>query len=242
MYRALSISVSFHLLLFAGVYWSAQLSLMMIKSQIKKEELGGVIQVDLLYKPTDTAMRKSVIKRELPPPKVKTKIKEDLPSLLKKVKPKPTPKPVERKKDFKALFDKIRDETGLDREKAPKKDNFPTNIDGEKDARGTGGRSLAKMSAAQLALQTAARQHYRLPQADDLRKKHPEALGYISVKLIGMGNQLQIVSLDHLQRSGFSILDQACENALRHAMSEETFAPDIVAELSGKENTITCQF
>ncbi|PIR22027.1 MAG: hypothetical protein COV44_10170 [Deltaproteobacteria bacterium CG11_big_fil_rev_8_21_14_0_20_45_16] len=242
MYRALSISVSFHLLLFAGVYWSAQLSLMLIKSQIKKEEIGGVIQVDLLYKPTDTAMRKSPIKRELPPPKVKTKVKEDLPTLVKKVKPKPISRPAEPKKDFKALFDKIRDETGLDRERAPKEDNFPTNVDGEKDARGTGGRSLVKMSPAQLALQTAARKHYRLPQALDLRKKHPNALGYISVKLIGMGNSLQIVSLDHLQRSGFNILDQACENALRHAMNEETFAPDIVAELSGKENTITCQF
>jgi outer membrane biosynthesis protein TonB len=246
MRKALTISVIVHLLLVAALYWSTQISLLLMQAK-RKEIAGGAIQVDLLYKPTETAMRRGKKKRDLPPPKVKRKKEAPRPVLVKKQPPKPKKqaKPEqskEPKKDFKALFDKMREETGLDRNKAPREDNFPTREDGQKDAFGTGGSSEKELTPAQLALQAACRKHHRIPQAERMRKAYPDARGYINVRLIGAGTQLRIVSLNLVERSGFDVLDSACEAAVRKAIQEETFASDIVAELSGRENTITCQF
>lgn len=248
MRTALIISIIVHILLTSGVYWSTNLSLMMMQSRRKLDAKSGAIQVDLTYKATDTPMRKGKSKRELPPPKVKRKKEPPRPQLVKRAKPKkpkrkPKPKKEEPpKKNFKALFDQIREEEGLDRKKPPREDNFPTREDGVEDAFGTGGRSEQKLTPAQLAFQAAARKHHKVPQAESWRKKYPDAEGFIAVRLIATGSKLQIVSMQMVQSSGVSILDTACKAAIRKAIQEETFAIDIVRELSGRENTITCRF
>lgn len=247
--KAFWISASFHFCLVAVLYWSTDISLALYKKQNEKNKIGGAIAVDLLYKPSGTARRKGKTEKDrLPPPKVKTKKKEEeRPTIVKKAKKKrpkknSQAKPEKPKKNFTALFDKIRQETGLDRKKKPRDDNFPTHELGEEKATGTGGESLIKLSPAQQALQSAARKYAQTAQADRLRKLYPDARGYINIRLVGIGNKLELVSLKMAERSGISALDQGCEVAIRKALQEETFASDIVSELSGREQTITCQF
>jgi len=245
MGKALFISIIVHTLLFSLLYWSTEISALMIRSR-EKQQIGGAIRVSLLYKPTDTPMRKARKKTELPPPKIRTQKKPPpRPHIVKKrkrVKKKKAKKQVAKKEDFHSLFDKLRDETGLDRKKKPRDDNFPTNEKGEKKARGTGGWSDKTPSPAQQALQAACRKYHKVPQAERMRRLYPDARGYLNVRLIGVGHQLSIVSMNWIEHSKFPILDQACETAVKKAVQQETFASDIVAELSGKENTITCQF
>lgn len=248
--KAFWISASFHFCLIAVLYWSTDISLAFYKKQAEKDKVGGAIAVDLLYKPSDSARRKGKTEKDrLPPPKVKTKKAEpERPTLVKKQAKKSKPKKQEPtkkedpKKNFTALFDKMRQETGLDRKKKPRDDNFPTHELGEEKATGTGGESRSKLSPAQQALQSACRKYAQTAQADRLRKLYPDARGYINIRLVGIGNQLELVSLKMAESSGISALDQGCEVAIRKALQEETFASDIVAELSGREQTITCQF
>lgn len=248
MKRAFIISVFAHIFLAAAVYWSSLVSIAFLKKK-QRNSISGAIQVDLLYKPTNTAMKKGPTQKDrLPPPKVKTQPKpKEQPKLVEKVKPKKSPqkpskKEEEPKKNFKNLFDKLRQETGLDREKPPKDDNFVTNEEGEKDSRGTGGESNRKLSPAELALQSAIMRYVQTPQAEQMRRLHPDARAFIEIRIIGIGSQLKLVSLSLVESSGFPNLDRSCETAIRKALLEESFASDVVRDLSGKEQTITCQF
>lgn len=218
-----------------------------MQSNRKKLETAGAIQVDLTYKATHTPMRKGKAKRDLPPPKVKIKKPPPPPpQVVKKEPPKPKkqkkPSPEEKREKLAKLIDKFREQEGKERKKKPREDNFPTREDGEEKAFGTGGRATRALTPAELALQSAMRKHFEMPNASQMREQYPNAEGYLSVRLIGVGNRLEIVSLSILQSSGFSILDRSCESAVQKAITEEVFAQDVIRELSGKENTIRCQF
>lgn len=253
MKKALLLSLIIHFLFVGGVMWSSKLSLVLYKQREKKIDDLGSVQVSLLYKPTHTKMRKGDSRNDLPPPKVpKAKKAEEQMKVVKK--PKPKPKKPEKKKSEKKkpekkepnvsnILKQIRSEIANEDEqvkKMPKLDNFPKTEDGDETSLGTGGRALAEMSPAQQALQAAMRRHFELPNAIAFRKMNPDAQGIIDLKLIGVGNRFEIVSLSTTISSGFTILDQSCVTAIRKAMSAESFSNDIISELSGKENTIRC--
>lgn len=244
MVRAVVLSFLLHGFLISALIWSTQISLLLLKANQKKIESLGIVQVDLLYKPTESAMRKGETKQDLPPPQVKTKTAnepEPSPITTKTPPKKQSPKKESPKQDFRALFDKIRQETGEELRRAPRDDNFPTREDGEEKARGTGGSSLRALSPAQLALQSAMRKHFELPLREKFSKQHPNAKGFMNVRLVGVGNGFELVSLQVTQSSGFNVLDRSCELAVRKAIQQESFAPDVVEELSGKETVIICQ-
>lgn len=245
MGKALSLSLLFHLLFFGLVIWSSKLSIQRMKMEIPQLSPVGVVYTELLYKPSNTNMRKGNEKRDLPPPLVKTEKKENLPSLVtQKVAPKKKAdeKLSRKQSDAKALLDKLRREEGRLEQKAPKDDNFPTHKAGEEGARGTGGSSRMQASPAQLALQSAMRRYFEFPRASEMRREHPNSVGYFNVSVLGVGNTLQLRDLQMVQSSGFSVLDRSCETAIRKALSLETFAGDVISELSGKSNMIECRF
>lgn len=247
MTRALVISLVLHALFLGAVYYSSEISLLLLKDELKNKPKAGVIQVDLLYKPTFTPMKKGQdpVKR-LPPPKVQKTPPPQTTPPSKPTRPKKQPpsekKRAEPQKNFQALFDKMRQETGLDRQKAPREDNFPKSEKGQEEGQGTGGLSDREISMAEQALQAAARKYAEIARSAELRKQYPNAEGFIQVRLIGVGDRLELVSLRVAESSGLSLLDQSCENAIRRALENETFAQDVVSELSGKEHLITCQF
>ena len=93
MLRALILSGLLHILLLGGLIWSAELSLLFLKSRQKDLEKLGVVEVDLLYKPTESAMRKGQSQQALPPPDVKQKAasEDDAPVIKPKIKRKGEP-------------------------------------------------------------------------------------------------------------------------------------------------------
>ncbi len=246
MVKSLTLSVIVHAAFFALLIWSQKIHIQKLKMEIPQLAPVGVVYTELLDKATNTAMRTGDEKRDLPPPIVKTEKKEQLrgPTLSKQKTPPPKTKDKndKTKKDAKALLDKLRQEEGKLAEKPPKDDNFPTHKQGEENARGTGGSSRLQASPAQLALQGAIRRYFELPRATELRRQHPNARGWHAIEVLGVGESLQLRSLDLIQSSGFVILDRSCEAAIRQALSRETFAPDVISELSGKTHNIECQF
>lgn len=239
------ISLIVHFVLVGLLVYTDKIQLSFLKSIRNRELASSTIQVDLTYKATDTAMRLGKEKRDLPPPDISTpppppdtpKLKERLTKSEKEKK-----KEVQRaKSSMKNIFDKLRQEAKREDRPAPKLDNFPTNDKGQIGARGTGGRGTRILSPAEQALQAAMRRHFDLTDARNFRKINPNAEGYIQVALIGAGSQFNIRSLRVLDSTGFVALDQSCERAIRTAIDVETFAPDVVAELNGKESSILCR-
>lgn len=246
MLKALILSGLLHILLLGGLIWSAELSLLFLKSRQKDLDTLGVVEVDLLYKPTESAMRKGKTQQQLPPPDVQQKAasKDDAPVIKMAKKPKakkkPKPKKESPKTDFSKIFNEIRKETAQEVKRAPRDDNFPTSLEGQENARGTGGSATRNLSPAELAIQQAFRKYFEIPRRDDFARRHPDAQGFLSVRLASQGSRFKIVSLRILESTGFEILDRSCERSILRTLEEETFAPDVIRELSGKETQILC--
>ncbi len=245
MYRAISISIIFHALLFAALIYSAKISLSILKAKTLKLENLGAVQVDLTYKPTDTPMKLGAKEKDLPPPKVEEEKKKEEEMVLKT---KPQPKKEEgskasKKPDLKSILDKIRQDSRLEDKPRPKpkEDNFPTHAQGEKGARGTGGRSLRAPTPAEQALQSAMRKHFELEEAATIRKNFPNAFGFFTIRLVGVGSQFELSALGLAQTTGIAILDRKCELAIREALGAEHFSSDVIQELNGKETAIICK-
>jgi hypothetical protein len=243
MSKWLAISTTLHLVLLALIVWSDRFSFLISKNSLK-QQASGVVQVDLAYKPTDTPMRRGIQKKDLPPPDVAIPKKSEpdrLPNTKqksKKAQKKDDKAPTS--KDFKNIFDKLRQEARQEDRPLPKLDNFPMTEKGDKQSLGTGGRSQRTLSPAELALQSAMRKYFEMPEAGNIRKKYPGISGYIQVYLVSNGDQFVIRSLKFIERTGLPVLDQSCEQAVRRALDTETFSADVVAELNGKESGITC--
>ncbi len=248
MVRAFSYSLFFHTGLLLLLIFSARISLSILKAR-KDIHSGGVVQIDMTYKPSDSAMRQGPSSKDLPPPLVEKntspeaaptpKLKE-VPKLDKGSKVKEIAKP--KKNDLRSILDKIRRESKKEDERPiPKDDNFPTRETGEKNARGTGGRATRALSPAEQALQSAMRRHFELEEATAFRKQFPGLMGYLGIKLQGSGNQFRLLALGWVERTGQPLLDRKCELAVRAALDAETFSADVISELSGKETTVVCQ-
>jgi hypothetical protein len=251
--RGLSLSVVFHVLLFTGVIYSTKLSLALLKARQRDIKAMGTIAVDLAspYKHTDTAMKLGEDKKDLPPPLVGEKAPpEDSPVLKERNKTKEAEKKKELKKealkktkeDIKNILSKLRSDANKeDNRPKPKENNFPKSKQGEKNATGTGGISLRTLSPAEQALQSAMRRYFEMADANNFRKKNPNTRGYLQIKLVGVGHQFEIASLDLYQTTGFGTLDRSCEIAIRKALDSEVFSNDVIRELNGKEAIITCE-
>ena len=246
MLRALILSGLLHILLLGGLIWSAELSLLFLKSRQKDLEKLGVVEVDLLYKPTESAMRKGQSQQALPPPDVKQKAasEDDAPVIKTAKKPKPKEKPKPKKEapktDFSKIFNQMREEAAQEAKRAPRDDNFPTSLEGQENARGTGGSAMRNLSPAEQAIQTAFRKYFEIPRRDDFARRHPDAKGFLSVRLASEGSRFKIISLSWPESTGFEILDRSCERSIMRTLEEETFASDVISELSGKETQILC--
>lgn len=243
MGRALTYSTIFHVLLFSAVIWSSHLSFKMMRNKMPEMMPVGVTFNNNLYKPSNTAMKKGDDKKDLPPPIVKTEPKaEEMKMPSQKVPPKKQNKKEHLEKDAKSLMDQLRKEMGKVMDKPPKEDNFPTNKKGEVGAHGTGGSSNIRATPGQMALNTAMRKYFELPQASQMRKLHPDANGVIFLTLVRNGQLLALQKLELVRSSGFAVLDDACERAIRKALASETFSEDVLIELSGKSSRLDCQF
>ena len=246
MRKWLAISTGIHLMLLALLIWSDRFAFLMIKRDLERQQASGVVQVDLSYKPTDTPMRLGTQKKDLPPPDVSIPKKSE-PERIPSTRPSPKKQAPQKKeerpvnsKDFKNLFDRFRDEAREENRPMPKLDNFPMSEKGDKKSLGTGGRSQRTMSAAELALQSAMRKHFEIPEANNIRRNYPGISGYIQIYLVSNGDQFVIRSLKFIERTGLAVLDQGCEQAIRKAIDSESFSADVVAELNGKESGIIC--
>lgn len=251
------ISLAVHILLVSFLIYSDRIKLGFLKSK-NKPLASSTIQIDLTYKPTDTAMRLGKEIRNLPPPDIAPPPPPapEAPTLkektAKKEKEKKAKEDAKRKvsekreidkarQSMKNIFDKLKREASREDRPPPKIDNFPTNEKGEIGARGTGGRGQRILSPAEQALQAAMRRHFDLTDARTFRKANPNAEGYIEVALVGVGSQFQIRALRILDSTGFVALDQSCERAIRTAIDVESFSTDVVKELNGKESAILCR-
>jgi len=261
MAKAILLSLVFHGLVVAATIWSTHISFAVFLANREEIKLSGVVEVDLLYRPTETQMRRGATTTELPPPQVRTRTAAPQQAMPKPTPPRPTPppktpppkqaqtekqeeKPVEedtRRQDMRALMAQMRQEQGMIAEQAPRERNFPTRDDGVEEGRGTGGTAQRQANPGQLALQTAMRKHFELPVGNRLKQTNPDALGFIRVRLVGVGNRFEIASLQVQQSSGFTILDRSCETAIRVALNEEYFSSDVISELTGKEELVKCQ-
>lgn len=252
MIRALSLSIVLHALLIFGVLYSTKLSLALLKARDRDINALGTMQVDLTYKATDTAMKYGKNERDLPAPNVAEKSapveEKAFPEKSQAKKPekakKETGKQKEqnRKADIKSILDRLKQESkSEDNRPKPKEDNFPRSLKGDKGATGTGGRAQRNMSAAEMALQSAMRRYFELTDANNFRRKNPNAKGYIQIKLVGVGHQFEIAGLQVYQTTGFSNLDRSCEVAIRKALDSEVFGRDVIVELNGKEAFVVCE-
>ncbi len=242
MSKSLVISIATHAVLFVLLVYSDRLRLEILKKQREKRLASGAIAVEL-YKPTDTAMRKGKEKRDLPPPDVKVPPPPpDAPALKVTKLNKKEKKDLDKTKNqLKDILKQMKREAQAEDRPPPKLDNFPTSQQGEVASRGTGGRSNRVLSPAEQALQSAMRRHFELIDATSIRKKYPNAEGTIAISLVGVGQQFQIRSLEILESSGLTMLDQSCERAIRTAIDSETFSSDVVNELNGKEAELLCR-
>ncbi|MDB5039229.1 MAG: hypothetical protein JWQ35_2757 [Bacteriovoracaceae bacterium] len=243
MGKAFLYSILLHAILIAGLIWSDKIYLQFIKASHRERQIvSATLLMDKSYKPTDTAMKKGTNDKNLPPPKIEPPKKEDLPEVSKKLKKSKTQeKKPDGKKALKDILNKIRKDSAEEKRPPPKEKNFPTHEKGEKNAHGTGGWAERTLSPAEQALQAAMRKYYEVEGADAIKKKFPDAKGYLALKLVGVGNQFQIVSLVLSESTGFNIVDRKCEVAVRQAIDQETFAKDVITELTGKETQIICQ-
>lgn len=231
MGRALVLSLVLHACIIGALIWGDRLYLKYLQAQRKDQPaISATLLIDKTYAPTDTAMRQGPSDKNLPPPKIQLPKKIEVPTINTK-----------KKKSTKSILDKIRAESVEEKRPPPKIDNFPTHEKGEKKAMGTGGRGLQTLSPAQQALQSAIRKYYEIEGSDTLRKRFPNARGIFTAKLVGVGNQFEIATLSIVDPSGVALLDRQCELAIRKALHQETFAQDVIAELTGKENPIICQ-
>jgi outer membrane biosynthesis protein TonB len=240
MGKAVFLSLLLHAILIAGLVWSDKLYTEYIKATQKEiHSLSATLLIDRSYKPTDTAMKKGSSDRNLPPPKITVPKTEDTSDSHHKLKD--SKASTKGKKKLKDILSKIRKEASEEKRPPPKEKNFPTHERGEKGAHGTGGWSERTLTPSEQALQSAFRKYFELEGATTFRKNFPNARGYLQVKLIATGNQFKIVSLVISESTGFNILDRNCEAAIRKACDQETFAKDVVAELTGKETIVTCK-
>ncbi|TVQ80858.1 MAG: hypothetical protein EA369_01335 [Bradymonadales bacterium] len=263
MAKAALISLILHSLLIVLMVWSTEFSIARFISTREEVKLSGVVEVNLIYRPTETAMRRGQTRTELPPPQVRTETQAPQTAMPKPSPPRPVPqaKPAtpqpktpeaskpeapkppdleDRRRDMRALIDRMRQEQGIIADRLPRDDNYPTIEDGEEGGRGTGGTAQIQARPSLLALQSAMRKHFELPVGNRLKETHPTALGYFRVRLVGVGNQFEIASLSLVESSGIAILDRSCELAIRQALSQEIFGPDVIADLTGKEEIIQC--
>ena len=245
-----------------AMVWSTEFSIARFIENKDAIKLSGVVEVNLLYKPTETAMRKGRSSTELPPPQVKTRTPPPPAHAMPPAKPrspqrvppakKPAPPQPEKKEDPKAKLDqrrqdmealiaKMRQEQGLIAEREPREDNFPTNEKGEEQGRGTGGTAQLQADPAYLALQTAIRNYFEMPGRERFIRENPEAEVLFRVRLVATGNQFEIASLQLQRASGFQILDRSCELAIREALQKEVFSSDVLVQLTGKEEIFKCQ-
>lgn len=239
MVRAVILSILLHSVLIAGLIWSDKLYIDFLKATQKdRQTLSATLLMDKTYKATDTAMKLGSKDRNLPPPKIEIP-KHDVPQISRK-----TSKNLKTKDDgkrkLKDILSKIRKESSEEKRPPPKEKNFPTHEKGEKGAHGTGGYGERIMSLGEQALQSAFRKYFELEGGSIFRKRYPNAKGFISVKLAGAGDQFKIISLAVSDTTGFTILDQSCEVAIRKALEQETFAQDVITDRMGKESIITC--
>lgn len=249
MRKSLAISVFAHALLVALLIWGDQIHLEIQKKRMERRDASSVIQIDLTYKASDSAMRLGKQKKDLPPPDVKIPEREVVKEKITvKEKLKEKKDRISEKKEvlnarniLKNTLSKLRNESEKEDRPIPKIDNFPLNEKGEVGARGTGGRGQRTLSPGELALQAAMRRHFGLTDAKNFRKSYPGASGYLEVALVGVGDQFEIRSLRILESTGFTILDQSCERAIRSAIENEKFSNDVIAELSGKDNPVICK-
>ncbi len=244
--RAIIISLSLHIVFVVGVFWSTHLSLLMLKARRHEFEKLGAIKMEIsLYKPTDSPMKQGPSEKDLPPPIVKSAPQKEPELVFKektpKTKPKPKPKKEEKpKQKLSSILDRIRAEAGREERPPPKENNFPTIETGEKQATGTGSIGDRNASPAEQALQSAITKYF---DTFDLRikKKFPNAEGFMIAKIVGVGDQFEILSLTMIKSSGIQIVDQNCLIATRQALKNEVFAPDVISDLSGKEVSIQCK-
>jgi len=257
MKNALILSLIIHAILIALLVWSDELQLEYFKSKKIMKDASTALEISgLPYKPSDSALRLGREKRDLPPPDIKVPERQPDAPVVKekqtpKVKEKKTPddkKKISEKREvanakqsMKSILDKLRNDAKKEDRPPPKIDNFPTHEKGEVGGRGTGGRGKRLLSPAEQALQSAMRRHFDLVDARTFRKVNPNAEGYIEVSLVGVGNQFRIKTLRILESTGIKALDQSCERAIRVAIDDETFAMDVIRELSGKDSAILCQ-
>jgi hypothetical protein len=89
-------------------------------------------------------------------------------------------------------------------------------------------------------MQTAFNKHFEIPRRQDFARRHPNAKGFLSVRLASDGTRFRIISLRMLESTGFEILDRSCERSIVKTVELESFAPDVIGELSGRETRILC--
>lgn len=246
MARAILCSLILHILLGASLYWSRELDALLKKSRASEiKAISAELLLDKTYKPTDTPMKLGSKKKDLPPPNVlppKSVDKDKEKKASKKKEEKETSLRGKKAKDtLKDILKNIREQAKEEKRPPPKEDNFPTHEKGQKGARGTGGRGDRALSPGEQALQAAMRKHYELEGAEQIRKNFPSAIGFMSIRLIGIGSQFEIVSLSFTESTGLTILDRKCEVAVRQALQQESFAKDVIQELNGKETLVTCR-
>jgi outer membrane biosynthesis protein TonB len=253
MKKSLIVSLVLHALLVGLLIWSDALKFGLMKTQKERMAASGITVIDLTYRPTDTAMRKGKERKDLPPPDVPpppSSSRDPSPVVQKKTqkaaptkKDSPSPKraPAQAQKEVSSILDRLRKEAAQENRPQPKVNNFPVTEKGEIGARGTGGRSTRTLSPAEMALQAAMRRHFEFPEAQAFRRANPNVEGAIEVSLVGLGNQFRIRSLRVLESTGYALLDRSCERAIRRAIDDETFAPDVIQDLNGKGSSILCR-
>ena len=240
--QALLISVVLHILISTLLFFSKTLDALFLKRELNDIQIiSATLKFNELYKPSDTPMKQGVEKKDLPPPLVplakpkEKKHAKESPLIRKKTESK------DLKKNIRSILDKIRDEAREEKRPTPKENNFPMHEKGVKGARGTGGRGDRIPTPGEMAIQSAMRKYYEVTNIEAIRKKDPQARGFIAIRLVGVGNQFQIAEFRFIQSSGYDILDQQCETAVRSALHNEHFAPDIINERNGRNTTIICQ-
>ncbi len=238
---AFLMSLGLHSILILGLYYSRALDSLFIKQSLKdRPTISASLKFSDLYKPTDTPMKKGSQKKDLPPPKIK---KNRSPEKAKSSTPliRQQESQANLKKSVRSILDKIKEEADEEKRRAPKDDNFPTHEKGTKGARGTGGRGDRMPTPGEMAIQAAMRKYYEASGLERIKRTDPDAMGFYSLKMIGLGDQFQITSLALVESTGYDVLNRLCEVAVRTAVQRERFAPDIIRELSGRETVIICQ-
>jgi len=223
--------------------WSRELDLIFLNEKKKEWEALGVRLIDDTYKPSFTNMKKGKEAKDLPPPLVQKKTApEKQPEVsVKKVKQQKSKSLKKKEADTQSILDKIRQEAKNEERPKPKEDNFPMHKEGEDKAKGTGGLSSRPLNPAEQALQAAVQRNFEMYNREMIRRNFPKAESIVQLRLAANGNQFEIISLNKIRPSGLDALDRSCEAAIQQAVTNETFATDIITELTREEKYVTCR-